>query len=123
MAKILIVEDEQAIALLIKYNLEKAGYETICVSQGDKVLPEVEKILVYLQFSSEISYYPPTHTKKIIAWHSLFSSYFSLILSEIPLDKLPQKQYHNANFRLLIFYAYVYIRFNCRTLAESSCCA
>ena len=43
MAKILIVEDEQAIALLIKYNLEKAGYETICVSQGDKVLPEVEK--------------------------------------------------------------------------------
>lgn len=43
MATILIVEDEQAIALLIKYNLEKAGYETICVSQGDKVLPVVEK--------------------------------------------------------------------------------
>lgn len=43
MATILIVEDEQAIALLIKYNLEKAGYETICVSQGDKVLPIVEK--------------------------------------------------------------------------------
>lgn len=43
MAKILIVEDEQAIALLIKYNLEKAGYETICVAQGDKVLPAVEK--------------------------------------------------------------------------------
>lgn len=43
MATVLIVEDEQAIALLIKYNLEKAGYETICVSQGDKVLPEVEK--------------------------------------------------------------------------------
>lgn len=43
MASILIVEDEQAIALLIKYNLEKAGYETICVSKGNLVLPEVEK--------------------------------------------------------------------------------
>lgn len=43
MATILIVEDEQAIALLIKYNLEKAGYETICVSNGNKVLPAVEK--------------------------------------------------------------------------------
>lgn len=43
MATILIVEDEQAIALLIKYNLEKAGFETICVSQGNKVLPAVEK--------------------------------------------------------------------------------
>lgn len=43
MATILIVEDEQAIALLIKYNLEKAGYETIHVSQGNKVLPVVEK--------------------------------------------------------------------------------
>lgn len=43
MATVLIVEDEQAIALLIKYNLEKAGYETICVSQGNKVLPVVEK--------------------------------------------------------------------------------
>jgi two-component system phosphate regulon response regulator PhoB len=43
MATILIVEDEQAIALLIKYNLEKAGYNTIYVSQGNKVLPVVEK--------------------------------------------------------------------------------
>lgn len=43
MAKILIVEDEQAIALLIKYNLEKAGHKTISVSQGNKVLPAVEK--------------------------------------------------------------------------------
>ena len=29
MATIMIVEDEQAIALLLKYNLEKNGYETI----------------------------------------------------------------------------------------------
>lgn len=43
MAKILIVEDEQAISVLLKYNLEKAGYETICVAQGNKVLPTVEK--------------------------------------------------------------------------------
>ncbi len=43
MAKILIVEDEQAISVLLKYNLEKAGYETICVAQGNKVLPAVEK--------------------------------------------------------------------------------
>lgn len=43
MATILIVEDEQAIALIIKYNLEKAGYETITVSHGNKVLPTVEK--------------------------------------------------------------------------------
>ena len=45
MATILIVEDEQAIAVLLKYNLEKAGYETICVSQGNKVLTAVEKNL------------------------------------------------------------------------------
>ena len=43
MASILIVEDEQAIALLIKYNLEKAGYETFCASKGNEVLPMVEK--------------------------------------------------------------------------------
>lgn len=43
MAKIMIVEDEQAIALLIKYNLEKAGYETVCVSHGGQVISEVEK--------------------------------------------------------------------------------
>lgn len=43
MAKILIVEDEQAISVLLKYNLEKAGYETICVAQGNKVLAAVEK--------------------------------------------------------------------------------
>ncbi len=43
MAKILIVEDEQAIAILLKYNLEKAGYETVCVAQGNKVLNAVEK--------------------------------------------------------------------------------
>lgn len=43
MAKILIVEDEQAISVLLKYNLEKAGYETVCVAQGNKVLTAIEK--------------------------------------------------------------------------------
>ena len=45
MAKILIVEDEQAISVLLKYNLEKAGYETICVAQGNKVLSAIDKNL------------------------------------------------------------------------------
>lgn len=45
MATIMIVEDEQAIALLLKYNLEKAGYETISVAHGNRVLSAVEKNL------------------------------------------------------------------------------
>lgn len=43
MAKIMIVEDEQAISLLLKYNLEKEGYETICVAHGNRVIAAVEK--------------------------------------------------------------------------------
>lgn len=45
MATIMIVEDEQAIALLLKYNLEKAGYDTIIVAHGNRVLSSVEKNL------------------------------------------------------------------------------
>ena len=45
MATIMIVEDEQAIALSLKYNLEKAGYDTITVSHGNRVLSSVEKNL------------------------------------------------------------------------------
>lgn len=41
----MIVEDEQAISLLLKYNLEKAGYETICIAHGNRVLSAVEKHL------------------------------------------------------------------------------
>ena len=44
MATIMIVEDEQAIALLLKYNLEKNGYETIIVSHGNRVVTAVENI-------------------------------------------------------------------------------
>ena len=45
MATIMIVEDEQAIALLLKYNLERNGYDTITVSHGNRVLAAVEKYL------------------------------------------------------------------------------
>ncbi len=45
MATIMIVEDEQAIAILLKYNLERAGYETITVSHGNRVISAVEKHL------------------------------------------------------------------------------
>lgn len=45
MTTIMIVEDEQAISLLLKYNLEKAGYDTICVAHGNRVISTVEKSL------------------------------------------------------------------------------
>jgi len=38
MTTILVVEDEQALALLLKYNLEKEGYDVIIEDRGDKVL-------------------------------------------------------------------------------------
>lgn len=43
MATIMIVEDEQAISLLLKYNLEREGYETICIAHGNRVISAVEK--------------------------------------------------------------------------------
>ena len=43
MATVLVVEDEQALALLLKYNLEKEGYEVLIESKGNKVLGVVEK--------------------------------------------------------------------------------
>ena len=45
MAKVLVVEDEQALALLLKYNLEKEGYDVIIESRGNKVLGVVENQL------------------------------------------------------------------------------
>jgi len=45
MATVMIVEDEQNIALLLKYNLEKEGYKTICVAHGNRVVAAVEKNL------------------------------------------------------------------------------
>ncbi len=36
--KILVVEDEEALALLLKYNLEKEGYNVIIEDKGNKVI-------------------------------------------------------------------------------------
>lgn len=43
MTKIMVVEDEEALALLLKYNLEKEGYEVIVESNGAKVIAELEE--------------------------------------------------------------------------------
>ncbi len=43
MAKIMVVEDEQALALLLKYNLEKDGHEVLIVEKGNRVVAEVER--------------------------------------------------------------------------------
>lgn len=43
MATVLVVEDEHALALLLKYNLEKEGYNVLIEDRGNKVLGVVEK--------------------------------------------------------------------------------
>lgn len=43
MATVLVVEDEQTLALLLKYNLEKEGYTVLTEDRGNKVLSVVEK--------------------------------------------------------------------------------
>ena len=43
MEKILIVDDEEHIVELLKYNIEAAGYETITASNGAEALEKVEK--------------------------------------------------------------------------------
>ncbi len=40
---ILVVEDEEALALLTRYNLEKEGYEVKCVNSGTAALEAVEE--------------------------------------------------------------------------------
>ncbi len=40
---IIVVEDEEALALMLKYNLEKEGYDVVVQSRGNKVLADVEK--------------------------------------------------------------------------------
>lgn len=39
----MVVEDEEALALLLKYNLEKEGYDVAWESRGNKALGEIEK--------------------------------------------------------------------------------
>ncbi len=43
MALVMVVEDEEALGLLLKYNLEKEGYEVIVETRGAKALGDVEK--------------------------------------------------------------------------------
>ena len=40
---ILVVEDEEALGLMLKYNLEKEGYDVIVQTRGTKVLDDVER--------------------------------------------------------------------------------
>lgn len=40
---IMVVEDEEAIGLMLKYNLEKEGYDVVVESRGSRALSEVEK--------------------------------------------------------------------------------
>lgn len=39
----MVIEDEEALALLLKYNLEKEGYEVVWEPRGNKALAEIEK--------------------------------------------------------------------------------
>lgn len=40
---ILVVEDEEALSVLIKYNLEKAGFDVSCAFSGDEALDLIDK--------------------------------------------------------------------------------
>src|SRR5690625_1701839 len=40
--KILVVDDEQPIADILKFNLEKEGYEVICAYDGDEAIELAE---------------------------------------------------------------------------------
>ena len=42
MTKILIVEDEQGLVTLLKYNLEKQGYDTLVAMDGKAVMPIIQ---------------------------------------------------------------------------------
>jgi len=43
MALVMVIEDEEALGTLLKYNLEKEGYEVIVEPRGAKALGEVER--------------------------------------------------------------------------------
>ena len=40
---VMVIEDEEALALLLKYNLEKEGYDVQIESRGSRALDEIEK--------------------------------------------------------------------------------
>jgi two-component system phosphate regulon response regulator PhoB len=41
--RILVVDDEEDILDLVRYNLEKDGYEVACLTSGEEVLPEIRR--------------------------------------------------------------------------------
>lgn len=41
---IMLIEDEESLALMLKYNLEKEGYAVVHESRGNKALSQVEKV-------------------------------------------------------------------------------
>ncbi len=43
MALVMVIEDEESLGLMLKYNLEKEGYEVVIESRGAKALGEVER--------------------------------------------------------------------------------
>ena len=40
---VMVIEEEEALALILKYNLEKEGYNVVWESRGSKAVPQVEK--------------------------------------------------------------------------------
>ena len=42
-ALVMVIEDEEALALLLKYNLEKEGFDVVWESSGNRALAAVEK--------------------------------------------------------------------------------
>lgn len=40
---VMVIEDEEALALMLKYNLEKEGYDVVVESRGNKAIAEIEK--------------------------------------------------------------------------------
>ncbi len=45
MSLVMVIEDEEALSLLLTYNLEKEGYEVATISNGLNAVSEVEKLL------------------------------------------------------------------------------
>lgn len=40
---VMVIEDEEALALMLKYNLEKEGYDVVMEARGNKAVAEVER--------------------------------------------------------------------------------
>ena len=45
MSLVMVIEDEEAISLLLSYNLEKEGFEVATVSNGMNAVSEVERLM------------------------------------------------------------------------------